>query len=320
MNHQLAIEYYNNGLQYAKEKKWDAALELLNKAIAEDPKHVNSYNVLGKVYIQKGEPNTAKRCWRMALRINPDNITAKQCLAAAGKEPSRIQVKTLLWPTVVAILFVVLITTNLALFRRIGNLKAELAKATTFEAQNLGSKTQDSRPKAQDTRGQKNQQAQSIKPASGTLVERPQVIESPVRATQASSLTKASQVAEVYNRALTACKSGQYNQAIEAFQHILEYPLSHELKDNAQYWLAECYYAQKKYAQALTEFQKVKENFPKANKTFDAELKVVYTYYELGRIESAKQKLLQLSKDWPHQQYRSQIDVLSKKIRSEQSE
>jgi TolA-binding protein len=109
--------------------------------------------------------------------------------------------------------------------------------------------------------------------------------------------------------------SGRYSQAIESFQQILEYPQPHQLKDNAQYWLAECYYAQKKYIRALAEFQKVKENFPKASKAFDAELKIAYTYHKMGSIEECKQKLSQLSKDWTHEQYQSKIAVLSEKLR-----
>lgn len=321
MNHQLAIEYYNNGLQHAKEKKWDEALELFNKAIAEDPKHVNSYNVLGKVYIQKGELDAARRCWRMALRIDPDNVTAKQCLAAAGKGSVLARVRMLLWPAVVVILLAALITTNSILVRRIGNLKTELAKAAAV-------KTQDSRtPATQDPR---DQEIQSVKPDTGysseeSSIQQPaasiqKVTEPPVRATHASPPTTASQVTEAYNQALAACMSGQYSQAMETFGQILEYPSPHELKDNAQYWLAECYYAQKKYVQALAEFQRVKEYFPKAGKVFDAELKIAYTYYKLGRIEEAKQNLSQLSKNWPQQQYQSKITVLSKEIQSSQSE
>ena len=315
MNHRLAIEHYNNGLQCAKEKKWDEAIELLEEAIAEDPKHVNSYNVLGKAYIQKGELDAARRCWRRALKIDPDNLTAKQCLASVDEKPARIQVKTLLWPAAVIILLIILIVTNSILLRRISSLKTELAKAAAF-------KTQDSQtPVTQEPREQKTQQIQSVKLDNGSSSEESS-IQHPASSTQgvAKPLETASQVQEAYNLAYAACVSGQYNQAIEEFQRILEYPPPHELKDNAQYWLGECYYAQKDYGRALVEFQKVKEYFPKANKVFDAELKIAYTYYKLGRIEEAKQKLSQLSKDWPRRQHRSKIAILSEEIRSGRSD
>jgi tetratricopeptide (TPR) repeat protein len=148
MNHQLAIEHYNNGLQYAKQEKWDEALELLNKAIAEDPKHVNSYNILGKVYINKGELDAARGCWRMALRIDPGNTTAKQCLAAAGKRSIRIRAKALLWPAVVVILLAALIATNSILLGRISNLETKLAEATAVKAQDSGGKKEEGEGKS----------------------------------------------------------------------------------------------------------------------------------------------------------------------------
>ena len=310
MNNQLAIEHYNNGLQYVKEEKWDEALEVLNKAITEDPKHVNSYNILGEVYNQKGDTDAARRCWRMALRIDPDNATAKQYLVSIDKRSARFQPKTLIWPVIVIILILALIVTNLILLRRISKLENELAKARTAQ-QTQG--IQSTKPVEAAIEDQKDRQTLSPEPKNETSIRRPQPTKLP-------KLETTLQVTELYNQALADCMSGHYDRAIEAFLQILEYRSTHQLKDNAQYWLAECYYAQKNYIRALSEFQKVKEFFPKADKVFDAELKIAYTYYKLGRIEAAEQKLLQISKDWSDQQYQSKIAVLSEKIQSSQSE
>ncbi len=132
--------------------------------------------------------------------------------------------------------------------------------------------------------------------------------------TYALSITKPSQVVEVYDQAITDCMSRKYDLAMKAFQQILEYPSSHDLKDNAQYWLAECYSAKGEYDQALIEFQKVKESFSESNKIFDSELMIAYTYYRLGRIKQAKQKLAQLSGDFPNEIHQSRIIALSEKI------
>ncbi|MFC1715786.1 tetratricopeptide repeat protein [Candidatus Poribacteria bacterium] len=142
--------------------------------------------------------------------------------------------------------------------------------------------------------------------------QRPLVVEPEA---YASSLTTPSQVLEAYDQAIADCMSRKYDLAIRAFQQILEYPSSHNLKDNAQYWLAECYSAKCEYDQALIEFQKVKENFPESNKLFDSELMVAYTYYRSGRIKQAKQKLAQLSGEFPDEIYQSRITALSEKIR-----
>ncbi|MFC1718436.1 excisionase family DNA-binding protein, partial [Candidatus Poribacteria bacterium] len=80
--------------------------------------------------------------------------------------------------------------------------------------------------------------------------------------TYVSFATPSSQVVAAYDQAIADFMSRKYDLAFRAFQQILEYPSSHNLKDNAQYWLAECYSAMSEYDQALIEFQKVKENFP----------------------------------------------------------
>jgi len=322
MSNQSAIEYYNSGLQYAKEKKWDEAIEFLNKAIAEDPGHINSYNVLGKAYLQKDEVDVAKKYWRKALKIDPHNATARQCLATAGKESDRAGVRKLLWPAVVVILLAALIISNSIMLREISYLKTELNKAVSVQ-------TPDSSTASEAPVTEKPQQEEPDNPPETSTNQKvhqevPQsdpakTLENEQNHRRLVILPKLEtdwQVMEAYNQALEDCKSGYYGQAIEIFQRILKYLKPHDLKDNAQYWLAECYYAQKDYVKALAEFQKVKQYFPKANKVFDAELKVGYSYYKLGRIEEAKQHVSQLSKDWPKEQNR--IVPLSKEIRSGQ--
>ena len=285
MNHQRAIEHYNNGLQYAKEEKWDEAIEFLGKAITENPEHVNSYNVLGKVYIQKDDVNAARKCWRKVSKIDPENATARQCLTKIGKGFGQIHARKLLWLAIVAISLAPLIITSSILLRRISDLKAELTTATSTQKIDQNN--------------------------SATTTE--EVYAQP---TILMRLETDSHVTEAYSQALADCRSGHYDQAIEVFQQILRYSQPHELKDNAQYWLGECYYAQKKYDRALEEYQKIKRLFPQANKVFDAELKIAYSYYNLGRIEEARQQLLQLSKDWPQQQYQSRMAPLAKAIQS----
>ena len=304
MNHQLVTKHYNNGLQYAKLGKWDEAVESLGKAIAENPRHVNSYNVLGKVYIQKDEVKAARKCWQRVLRIDPDNATARQCLAKAGKGFGQIQLRRLLWSAVVVISLAALVMTNYVLLHRIGDMEAQLATATTDQiAVNA--------PVLLDSAGQKIGQDESVR-----MTEEVSTHSQPTVLLQ---LETDSQVTAAYDQALADCRSGHYSRAIEAFRQILKYPNPHDLKDNAQYWLAECYYAQQNYARALEEFQKVKQLFPQANKVFDAELKVAYSYYHLGHIQEAQKQFLQLTREWPQQQYRSRIELLPQVVRSGQT-
>ncbi len=315
MDEQLATEYYNAGLEYDKAGDLDKALEFLTRAIAEDPKHVNSHNALGRIYRQKGELDTAKKWWRAALKIDPYNVTARQCLEAL-KEPAQIQTKTLLWiAAVVALVLAALIITNVVLFQRVSELEneLELARATAPEIQNSEFSTEDKTE-------QEEEQIQSAEPPEETIAQQPSQIKPPTRAARSLPPATTLRIMDIYDQALADCRSGWYDQAIEGFQRVLDHTSAHDLKDNAQYWLAECYYAQEEYMRALGEFQKVKQNFPEGNKVFDAELKTVYTYHRLNNIEQARQKLSQLSRDWPHQKYAAQIRILQEEIRPDESE
>ena len=44
-----------------------------------------------------------------------------------------------------------------------------------------------------------------------------------------------------------------------------DYP-DHKLAGNAQYWIGECYYSQKRFAEAAEEFAKVEKLFPASPK------------------------------------------------------
>lgn len=313
MDEQLATEFYNDGLERFKAGDLDEALRLFKQATDTEPKHVNSHNAMGNVYLKKGQIDDAKRCWRTALRIDPDNVTARQCLSSAGKGNTQIKISTLILPgIVIALVLTALIITNLILLNRIGDLKDQLSKKT---AEMAVSNTQNPQPEVQNTEtivsSETEQQDQAVE---ATNVQSQAIEESPPPITPPEKISTFSQLTQVYTQAQSDCNAGWYPQAIAGFQSILKSPSEHELLDNAQYWLGECYYAQKDYEKALVEFRKVRQNYPKANKVFDAELKAAYCYYNLGRFEEAKQKLAELAKYRLSQHYKSQMDSLTKKI------
>lgn len=305
MNHQRVAEHYNNGLQCARDGNWGAAIEFLSEAIADDPSHVNSYNVLGKVYIQKDEISAARKCWQAALKADPGNATARQCLAKAGKGFGQFQFRRLLWPALVVISLSALVIVSSVLLRRIGNLETKLAAVTIDQVT-------DNAPVLLDSTAQ-----EVVHDKSDMMTEEAATHS---QATIPPQFEKDSQVTEAYHQALADCRSQHYSQAMEVFRQILRYSGTHDLKDNAQYWLAECYYAQREYVQALEEFQRVRRQFPKSNKAFDAELKVAYSYYNLGHIQEAQEQFLQLTEDWPQPQYLSRLEFLPQVVQSGQTD
>jgi len=93
---------------------------------------------------------------------------------------------------------------------------------------------------------------------------------------------------EAYDRAFNLLKDGRYELAIASFKAYLETYPNADYADNAQYWLGEANYAQRRYDVALQEFNKVLDNYPKSSKRADAMLKMGFCYQELGKPEDAE--------------------------------
>jgi tol-pal system protein YbgF len=103
----------------------------------------------------------------------------------------------------------------------------------------------------------------------------------------------------LYRRSYEALRQGQHDGAAEGFREFLRRYTAHDLADNAQYWLGECYYDSKDFPSAVREFRRVVERFPHGNKVPDALLKVGYSYLALGSIDAGKQTLEQLVRSYP---------------------
>ena len=102
-----------------------------------------------------------------------------------------------------------------------------------------------------------------------------------------------------YQVAFELLKEERYDMAAAAFkQFLLEFPDS-ELIDNAQYWLAESYYASNQFEQALRDFQVVVDDHPRSSKVPDALLKMGFCNYSLQRWDAARVNLTQVQADYP---------------------
>ena len=101
-----------------------------------------------------------------------------------------------------------------------------------------------------------------------------------------------------YRVAIRACRDRQFAQAMDGFRAVLREAPDHKLADNAQYWFAECYYATGQFEQAIAEFQKVFA-YPKTEKDDDAQLKIAYSYDQIGDKAQALVELNKLLTDYP---------------------
>ncbi len=104
---------------------------------------------------------------------------------------------------------------------------------------------------------------------------------------------------DAYRRAQEMLKAGKHPEAMAAFRDFVRQHASHDLADNAQYWLAEVHYHQKDYPSAVREFRRVVEKYPQGNKVPDALLKVGFCYLAIGSTDAARQTLEQLVRSYP---------------------
>jgi len=104
--------------------------------------------------------------------------------------------------------------------------------------------------------------------------------------------------ATAYKGALDEYYSRRYESAISGFTELLTVAPGHDLADNAQYWIGECYYAMGNYSKALEAFNKVFD-FPKSNKLADAHFKIGLTHLKLGDTAAAKEDFSAVVKNYP---------------------
>ncbi|NIL93219.1 MAG: tol-pal system protein YbgF [Woeseiaceae bacterium] len=101
-----------------------------------------------------------------------------------------------------------------------------------------------------------------------------------------------------YQAAFELLKEERYDMAAASFKEFLAAFPDSELVDNAQYWLAESYYASNDYEQALRDFQVVIDDHPRSSKVPDALLKMGLCNYNLKRWNEARATLSRVQQDY----------------------
>ena len=97
-----------------------------------------------------------------------------------------------------------------------------------------------------------------------------------------STATPSEDPAVVYQAAYKDYQRGNFDLAIDGFRDFAKNNPNSDLTDNAQYWVGESLFSQKKYSEAIEQFNKVISSFPKSEKIPSALLKKGYAYIELG--------------------------------------
>ncbi|HYO74904.1 MAG TPA: tol-pal system protein YbgF [Thermoanaerobaculia bacterium] len=87
---------------------------------------------------------------------------------------------------------------------------------------------------------------------------------------------------QTYQAAYRDYQRGNFDLAIEGFREFLQTSADSDLADNANYWIAESLFSQKKYREAIQEFDAVVNRYPKSDKVPGALLKKGYAYISVG--------------------------------------
>lgn len=102
---------------------------------------------------------------------------------------------------------------------------------------------------------------------------------------------KEKKVQKLYKAAMAALNGGKKLDAMNTFSRLLEQHGTHDLADNALYWMAEIAYTDTNYRQALMWFQDVILRYPEGNKLPDSMLKSALCYAKLGDSAYAQKML-----------------------------
>jgi len=103
----------------------------------------------------------------------------------------------------------------------------------------------------------------------------------------------------LYNAAYNDYLKGSYDLSMREFQEYLNNFPNTDLSDNATYWIGECYYRQKRYRQAVEQFDAVLARYARSDKAASALLKKGYAQLELGERQQGIIQLRQVVRLYP---------------------
>ena len=103
----------------------------------------------------------------------------------------------------------------------------------------------------------------------------------------------------LYSNGYRDLQSGKYDLARSEFQDYLKYYGKTDLAANAQFYIGEISYKQKNYQQAITEYDKVLNDYPKSFKLASALLERGRAFIDLGQKSSGIRDLRDVVKRFP---------------------
>ena len=120
-------------------------------------------------------------------------------------------------------------------------------------------------------------------------------------------------IEESYKTALAFYLESNYEESINSFESMINIDDSHELSDNAQYWIGESYFGLGNYTKALSAFQIVL-TYPQSNKNDYAQFKIGLCLLKLKKEYQAYAAFQSFIDSYPESELISRVIVLRDRI------
>jgi tol-pal system protein YbgF len=104
---------------------------------------------------------------------------------------------------------------------------------------------------------------------------------------------------ELYDTAYGDYTKGRYALAIQGFQEYIDAYPGTALSDNAQYWIGESHYAQRKFKESIDDFDRLLKVWPKSGKAAASLLKKGFALLEMGQKAEAVVQLQYVINEHP---------------------
>ncbi|KAA3611133.1 MAG: tetratricopeptide repeat protein [Calditrichaeota bacterium] len=112
-----------------------------------------------------------------------------------------------------------------------------------------------------------------------------------------------------YDDARAEFEARNYESAIQLFESLISASTSHNLSDNAQFWIGECHYALRQYDAAIIDFEKV-FTFANSNKADASQYKLGLCYMRKGDTTKAREEFDRLIRNYPDSPYSTKAETL----------
>jgi len=115
----------------------------------------------------------------------------------------------------------------------------------------------------------------------------------------------------LYDQAMQLFRSGDFPGARTGFTRFLGLYPKTDLASNAQFWLGECYFTEKKYDEAIVAYDKVVKEYPKSEKVSSALLKMGMAFLEKGDKKTGVILLKKVIREYPQS---NQAQIAQRKL------